>query len=282
MIQEFGDIRTVEKLDIVEGYVQLYIRVLSGGSFRPQKHYIDAFAGEGDFRLGDTDEPVSGSVKRIGKLEFENFHFIEKDKRKCDRLAKVVDNLGIKSKTHIYPGDANEELPKIINRLESKDRALVFIDPFGMQLKWDTLEQISRVKYCDIVYLFPCNSILRAAPIKSKGILLEDMKEATCDCLGMSEQEITTAFYSESRQPDLLDGSVLERNVNYDKVERLVLSRLKGLFKYVFEKPYRLQLDGKPTLFSIFLMTTNPSDNAQKAIKRLGKHVFRDDQPIQH
>ena len=284
MAQEFGDERTIRKLEIIEGYAQLFLEIL-GKLEWPITHYVDAFAGEGSFYLKGSDELVEGSVLRIGRHDFNRFHFVELDKRKCKELDAVISELGIVDKADVYQEDANKALPKIMSNLSKQDRFLIFLDPFGMELNWATLEEIAKMPCCDIVYLFPCHAILRATPTKSGGVLHKDMKDSTCLCLGMTEEEITEEFYQprhqstepvflEEMQQDLVLKSDDDRD-KYGRVEGLVQRRLSSLFEYVFENPYRLEIEGRATLFSMFLMTSNPSKSAQNAIRRLGKHVFR-------
>ena len=279
--QEFGDGRTIKKLDIIEEYARLFVSVLSRLGWA-KTHYIDAFAGEGYLFVKDTDKLVKGSVSRMGQLGFDQFHFVELDKRKCENLKAVISSLKIQNISNIYQGDANKALPIIVNNLTKQDRSLIFIDPFGMQFKWETLVKISKVPYCDIVYLFPCHTILRATPTQSDGVLHEDMKNSACSCLGMTEDEITEEFYSPkpplAQQPlfeEMREGEKLVRLKGYPEVERLVWERLNSIFKYVYGPPYRLTLDDKPDLYTMYLMTSNDSEPAKKAIKRLGQHVFK-------
>ena len=274
MPQKFGDERTIEKLEIVEEYARLFVSIL-GGLDWAKTHYIDAFAGEGHLFVKGINELVTGSVTRMGKLGFDQFHFVELNRRKFKNLKNVIAELGINDKSSVYRKDANIALPEIIKGLSSKDRALVFIDPFGLALKWETLVKISEIPYCDIVYLVPCHAPLRGLPRKDKGEILPSMVDSITACFGLSKEAIREEFSSLSPQPDFFEGEEVFRDANSPKVENFFKARLNKIFKFVYDKPKRLKLLGKPTQYSIFLMTTNPSKPAQEAINRLGKQVFK-------
>jgi three-Cys-motif partner protein len=53
-------------------------------------------------------------------------------------------------------GDANEVLKTWCReRNWHEERAVVFLDPYGMQVEWSTIERLAETKGVDLWYLFP-------------------------------------------------------------------------------------------------------------------------------
>jgi three-Cys-motif partner protein len=44
-------------------------------------------------------------------------------------------------------------------------RAVLFLDPYGMQVEWQTLQSIRETRAIDLLYLFPIGAILRQAAL---------------------------------------------------------------------------------------------------------------------
>lgn len=274
-VPKFGDKRTLEKLEILESYAKLYVKVLSGPKFNPTKHYIDAFAGAGHFMPRHSDKIEEGSALRIIKLDFDYFHFIEQNASHVKKLKSALRHVGIEEKLHMHQDDANDAIPEILDKLNKKDnRALIFLDPFGLSVKWKTLKYIAESKICDVIYLFPVHSVLRAIPKEGK-TLHSDMMLKLTELFGMSAEEIETRFYKLSEQMDWIDDYPRERDANYQKVEEFFRERLNSIFPYVFDKPKQLALTGKPKLYSVFLFVSNKSEKAHTAITKLGYHALK-------
>ena len=92
----FGGAWTLEKLDILESYLDAYTRALKGQPFKLM--YIDAFADTGRIALpgGEDDNEIydftSGSAERAVKIEdkpFDRLIFVEKEPARCVKLEKV-------------------------------------------------------------------------------------------------------------------------------------------------------------------------------------------------
>ena len=55
----------------------------------------------------------------------------------------------------VLPGDANENLKEICRKRWAQHRAVLFLDPFGMQVEWSTIEAVAKTKSVDMWLLFP-------------------------------------------------------------------------------------------------------------------------------
>ena len=197
----FGDQRTEKKLELVHEYAKLYVTVLSSAEFSPVKHYIDCCSGTGEVTLKN-GQTIDGSAIRMAQLNFDLFHFIEVDREKIENLKNKLNELAISEKAHYYQEDLNSSLIEILERIKIKEndrekpqRVLIFLDPYGLQVKWDTVKKIAQYHFVDVIYLFPSHAILRGIPRKYNGTLQPDMREKIINVYGLDEREIIDRFY---------------------------------------------------------------------------------------
>jgi three-Cys-motif partner protein len=188
----FGGSWTEEKLARLRKYLQAYRQIFARNErarfFRTW--YVDAFAGTGSRKdrrvdreaslFDDTyeDEDASGYRKGSAKIAlgleepFDRYLFIEAS---TQRLKTLRENL-----TTEYPeraprclfqlGDANRILKQwCLERNWKKERAVVFLDPYGMQVDWSTIEALAATKAVDLWYLFPLGvGVMRMLPLKGE------------------------------------------------------------------------------------------------------------------
>lgn len=178
--QSFGGPWTERKLKCLQDYLNAYRTIFTGNPraryFRTW--YVDAFAGtgsrstprpsrsssgEGFFEIYDdaeAQEYQDGSAKIALGLSspFDNYLFIEKSKARVTELQSAIraEFPQLYARCHFRAGDANAELKGwCAERNWSKDRAVVFLDPYGMQVEWGSVETLAATKGVDLWYLFP-------------------------------------------------------------------------------------------------------------------------------
>ena len=176
---EFGGGWTQRRLDLLKKYLQAYTRIFKRN---PQAQfysisYVDAFAGTGTLRrpaLGglakflpelqeNEKEFRKGSVRRALEVEppFDNFVFIEKDVKKCAELQTISADFRNRN-VKILNDDANNALLAWCRNLDPKrERAVVFLDPFGASVKWEAVAALGRTGAVDLWVLFPYSAINR-------------------------------------------------------------------------------------------------------------------------
>ena len=155
---EFGDQHTELKLSIVEKYLKFFTTALRG-KFE-ELWYIDAFAGTGSRTvryeeraagLLDAGEPERierrrGSARIAVDVQppFDFIVFIENKPSYVAALQELAANYPNRRIT-VVRNDANEALKSLLaaNHWRST-RAVLFLDPYGMQLEWSTLEKGGR------------------------------------------------------------------------------------------------------------------------------------------
>ncbi|MGB0343260.1 MAG: three-Cys-motif partner protein TcmP [Parvibaculales bacterium] len=282
MTQDFGGEWTERKLQTLETYAEMFAVAL-GRRFK--LHYIDAFAGDGVGAQKRRNEPdgqssffpasnidiIEGSASRLTDLPFGVFHFIDRNKNNVEGLKSLIERKEVPN-AEVHHGDANELTVQILDSLGGSDRVLLFFDPFGLQVKWETLERIARHQTkCDVWYLFPFFSINRSIPNHAQNIN-PGMKASLEQCLGMKEKDILKQVFTSESEPDLF-GDEEGKTRKEAGVETLFVSRLTEIFEYVFPKPLRLRNGKGHHLFSLVLCSNNPSSNAHRLIERFAKHA---------
>lgn len=279
---------TEQKLDAFEKYVRAYLTIMN--KYRDQYNwkliYFDAFAGSGSrgfidaesqenpSLFDDTELAISeseynvyvGAAERVLKIDirgFDFYYFNEKDSSARNELEEKLKRYQNPSVRYEYrSNDANEEIKKLANALISnkKYKALALLDPFGMQLNWESIELL---KNCgvDIWILVPTGVIInRLLDRKGKLIFSDKLQKF----FGLTEQEIKEYFY-EDRKEQTLFGEEINCHKLPDTVHRiaeLYVDRLKGIFKYVTEKPLVLNNTRDVPIFHFVFASNN--ENARK------------------
>lgn len=153
------------KLGLLRKYLEAYLVILTKQKWCESYEYIDAFAGTGKPQSRDEEIFVDGSPRVALSLKkpFTHYHFIEESSWRVKKLEELREEF-TERKISIYQGDCNKILiEKVVPQLPyaSKKRAIAFIDPFGMQLNWETLKTIASTKTIEIMLNFPVMAINR-------------------------------------------------------------------------------------------------------------------------
>lgn len=286
---EFGGQHTEIKLEIVEKYLKAYAIALR------QKFsslwYIDAFAGTGsrtvriEAKDGDLfDAPVPervesrrGSAKIALDIEpsFDRLIFMDQKPSHCAAL-EALKAAHPDRDIHVLNGDANLIIQQNINRVNwSSRRAILFLDPYGMEVAWATLKAIADTKAIDVWFLFPLSGLYRQAA-RNINAVDETKRKALTTMLGTSEWE-NELYSAPPPITDLL--GVLEapeerqRNADVAGLEQYVKRRLETIFPLVAE-PFPLPPQKKPQRFSLFFAASNPSEKAIALANRFARHIL--------
>lgn len=299
IMQSFGDEHTRLKLEAVEKYLGIYTTALKSKNF--ELLYVDACAGSGssipkravakeipnsgqisllpaDGPVVDTDKIIVGSAIRALGLEnpFTRYFFNDVKKSNIVALQKeVTGKFGhLADRVSITQFDANEMLHRICDETNwKKSRAMVFLDPFGLQIKYETLVRIARTKAVDVWYLVPVFAMFRQ--VRGDGEVLQDGGKSVDEALGTNEWRTMVAVQKKG-QIDMFGehptGST--RAVDVAWFESVAMDRLKVAFDgRVIEQVLKL---GKPNLheFSLMFAWANPSEPARLAAN-LARAVLR-------
>lgn len=264
----FGGTWTQEKLSIIDDYLKFYVTALS--KKKVKLVYIDAFAGSGKTILPDGQE-VDGSAILSLQYNFDEFYFIEIDPERASALDDVVKTRYPHkyAKVHIINENCNETLTKVLSALTVYNRAVMFLDPYALELDWSVLETAKNKEILDIWYLFPLNALTRNLP-KQKN--LTPSTSAKIDrILGTHDWE--NALYQLDAQISLFGDSNYTR-VNFNELVNFVTLRLKETFPYVSPKSRMLKNSKNSALFILFFIMTNKSTKAIGLGSKVVNEIF--------
>jgi three-Cys-motif partner protein len=178
----FGGDWTQTKLDVLKDYLAAYTKALKDKPTPAQpfrKAYIDAFAGTGSraarerstssepgsLLFPDLAEPapqklLDGSAKLALQVEprFDKYIFIERSPERCEQLETLKQEFPtLADDIDVQQGEANDVIQKLcapLNAWKSR-RAVLFLDPYGMQVEWKTIEAVAATKAIDLWLLVP-------------------------------------------------------------------------------------------------------------------------------
>lgn len=287
----FGGRHTDEKLDRLRQYLSAFSRALKNQGF--VRVYVDAFAGSGDRTevspalplLGD-DEPVLLTVPGSARLALEVeppldiFVLIEKNQERFSALESLKLEYPTR-KIHCRLGDANEEIKTLCQNLPwrgSPDcprgmRAVMFLDPYGMEVDWNTVEAIAKTRAVDLWYFFPLMGLYRQA---SRDIVAIDRtkREKLNRVLGTTDWE-KEWYQTPSGSTDLFDDPVNAiRTADVSKIESYVKLRLQSAFKGGVLNPLRIRNARGAPLASLFFAIANPNPKAVKTATSIASHIL--------
>lgn len=271
----YGGPWTVEKLEILEGYLNAYTTALKDQPFKLM--YIDAFAGTGYVELAqnnqDANDFIRGSAIRavsIGDKPFDKLVFIEKDQDRCEELERLRGQHTGRD-IQIENSDANEFLSELRQNW-TQWRGVLFLDPFGTQVEWSTIETIADFNALDTWILFPVWVISRMLPTSRRP---DDIAEGLVTRLNkVYGDENWRDLYRPSPQGNLFGQAEHERSPGTDGLLKIYKDKLSGLFGNRFLTQSRTLKNSKNSaLYEFLFCTGNPSGIGPA--KRIAEHILK-------
>lgn len=271
-------------MSIVKGYLNAYTLALR--TYFKHLWYIDAFAGTGSRtvrteRRGATlvETPVPEIIEqRRGSAQialdvnpaFDFIVFIEKNRNYAAALHDLAAKY-LQRRIYVAEEDANSALRSLVASNSWQDkRAVVFLDPYGMEVEWTTLQALAGTEAIDVWFLFSLAGLFRQATRKLTDI--DDHKRAALTRMFGSDSWETELYPSGA--PDMF-GDLPERRRELDPrgLERYVQRRLSEIFAAVLD-PLALPTDRGPQMFSLFLCISNKSPEAIGLARRIGNYLL--------
>ena len=281
--QRFGGDWTEDKLNLVAKYFKGYNVALKYQPF--EREYIDAFAGTGyrevrddaadgnalmfpELAVPEVQRFLDGSPRIALKAEpcFHKFTFIEKNSKKVEDLERLRIEFPDK-RIRIECGDANEWVQALCGEDWSYRRAVLFLDPFGMQVSWETLEAVAQTKCIDLWLLFPLGVAISRL-LKRDG----EIDESLCERLDFvfGDRSWYEEFYKPSppNKAKIVQQCFLEPadgefgqdypwKANFSVIEDYYRSRLRTIFAKVAKNSVRLTNSENVPLYLLFFMAGN-------------------------
>jgi len=226
-----------EKLD----YLQRYINVFET-SMRERweiRNYIDLLAGPGKNRIREAGTILLGSplLALTTEYPFTGCYFVDADAENTVTLQTRCDVSPHRDRVHIYTGDSNILIDDIVAKLkqdEHRSLNLAFLDPEGLELRWETVAKLASIRRMDLIINYPEGGLNRTM---SK--VFENTDETSVDrffgtrswreiyaqwrltrhdgihgqLIDLYKSRLQTLGYSEIRQADEIGDEPLMRNV---------------------------------------------------------------------
>ena len=278
----WGGAWTEEKLNAFEKYVNAYLTIMN--KYRDQNNwkliYFDGFAGsgsrqesapeEGNQLMLDlinehhvtTDElsPYKGAAERVLNISekgFDYYYFIDKDEDSSKQLKEKLTPICKGRKLEFRHSDANTEVKKLAAALHSnrKLKALVLLDPFGMQVDWESIERLKGTG-TDLWILIPTGVIVNR--LLDRRCKLTHIEKLT-SFFGKDEEYLRNYFYNTRQESTLFgDVEVVEKvKEPISKIAELYIQQMKSIFKYATEKPLVLYNTRRMPIFHFACASNN-------------------------
>jgi three-Cys-motif partner protein len=292
----FGGDWTSEKLDMVKRYLVSYTTALKNQPFRIA--YIDAFAGTGyraprpqarptasaqapipglppELLEKDSQEFMDGSARMALQVEprFHRYIFIEKNPKRFAELEKLKGDFPDKRDDIILESaDANAYLQDLCrNRNWKTRRAVLFLDPYGMQVEWETIKAVGETQAIDLWLLFPLGVAVNRMVTKD-GKINRPWRQKLDIMFG--DTGWYDEFYKESTSDDLFGPRAeLKKVANFDSIGQYFVRRLKTAFYQVAESPRPLYNSRNVPLFLLCFAVGN-AKGAPIAM-RIADHILK-------
>lgn len=278
---------TNKKLKALHRYLTAYA-VLMKDKPRPEKPfrkiYFDAFCGSG---TRNSEEPTlfgSEELQNFAEFsprvalsiapQFDNFVFCDAKAANVDRLKKRLESEGLDmGRCRFAVGDANAEVTTFCRSTNWREtRSVMFLDPFGLQVNWATLEEIARTQAIDLWYLFPSGlGPLRMTP--RSGDVPADWATRLTTIWG--DQSWREVAYSEETTKDLFGQAdpKISKTGDVGAFERAFMERLRTIFPGVSRSALRLRNSVGFEMFSLIFACANPRDAAKKPALNIANHI---------
>jgi three-Cys-motif partner protein len=141
----------------------------------------------------------------------------------------------------------------------------MFLDPFGSQVKFSTIESIAKTEAIDLWYLFPAFlSVFRQ--ISADGRMTKEQRESIERILGTVNWR-ETWIKTEVQKNLFGHQTVNSKQVEIDDITRFMISRMKTVFDgRVLDNWLPLGKDGAHW-YSLLFAWANPGEKAKLAAK---------------
>ncbi|MDE0681279.1 MAG: three-Cys-motif partner protein TcmP [Candidatus Poribacteria bacterium] len=266
---KFGGNWTEEKLECVSKYLHSYTQIMKEREYHFT--YIDAFAGTGYRELKNSEDIeipsfLAGSARKALEVRhpFKEYIFIEEEKNSYTELKNLTNefpnhNIGC------INANANQYLTDLCRERDWRtNRALVFLDPYGMQVEWQTIESIAKTQAIDLWILFLIGMGVSRL-LRNDGKIPLTERQTLDEFFGRDDW--FDEFYQLARQRSLFnEEDELEKRDNIlAEIEQYFLKCLDSVFAMVAKNPLPLRNSKNSLMYLLCFAAGNP--NAPKALK---------------
>lgn len=309
----FGGSWTEEKIDRVRDYLVAYTTIFTKNerARHLRTTYVDAFAGTGRrvsagdpgrdartteaalfedaFEDAEADPEArsfkEGSARAALEVEpeFDSYVFVDKNPGRARQLGKLKEDFPDKAdRISVERAEANAFLTRWCDETDwQRNRAVVFLDPYGMQVDWSTIETIAATKAIDLWVIFPLGQAVNRLLTKNRipeGALAqrltrhlgtEKWKEEfyrAADAEPEGDQYTLEGFEELAQEQGIL------KKASLDVIGDFFVRRLRGIFSGVAPDPLPLTNSKNVPLYLLCFAAGNPA-GTPTAVKIAG-HIL--------
>jgi three-Cys-motif partner protein len=282
-----------EKLNALREYLGFYTTVLKNqGHWLRGTLYVDAFAGPGLSRIRTKSkspdppglfglDPESDSAEteflkgspRVA-LEianpFTSYLFVDRDAQRFAELRSLKSEYGETRRIEIQEGDANVALQTwLASGIDwQHNRGVVFLDPFGMQVPWSSIEALAKTKALEVLINFPLGMAIQRLLIRS-GEIPEGWQMSLDVFFGSPEWR--QIVYEE--QEDFFGTKTRKASDSGERLVEWYRSRLRHAFGHVSTARLIRNTRGNPLYFLIWAGPNATGLKGAEHILRKGESV---------
>lgn len=287
----FGGAWTEAKLEIVSAYAKSFQIALKNQPF--ENWYIDPFAGTGQrtekrqsggiFEGRPPEEEIvtfSGSAKRALEISphFDHYCFADAKASHVRALQALASEYSSRD-IQVFHGDGNDCVRDVLSAVpwtgpnSWRQRGIVFLDPYGMSIRWDTLQLIASTRRLDVWFLFAAKAVRQQLGGSIHDV--DEPKAAALDRFFGEPNWREEFFRTPEGQVTLFDiEPTAETAVNLSAIGAYARKRFADAFRWV-SKPKSLTVRNVPDYFQLYCMTNNNSEKAVALVSRLHAGVVK-------
>ena len=143
------------KYKILENYCAMFTGAMKGKW--DKLVYIDLFSSSGKAIIKGTGEEIDTSplIAYKTKTPFDKYIFCDENKGLVDSLRKELESYQPRNDYECIHGNCNEKVSSIIDSIprEEKTLSFCFVDPYGLNIDFATIETLSKERKIDFIIL---------------------------------------------------------------------------------------------------------------------------------
>lgn len=291
-MQHFGGDWTEQKLKCIKDYLGAYKLVMKNQPFTT--FYIDAFAGTGyrEIKLDSGqlvfEELVKTDIEQFRRgsadialgidLPFDKYIFVEKHPAKVAKLQQLkLKYKQLAERITICQGDANEVIKDICadNWIQQSRRGVIFLDPFGMNITWETLKRIASTKALDLWVLFPLGVAVNRM-LTRDGKIRKTWETKLTEIFGTSKWREEFYEPSKARQLSIFQTNgkeKFEKSANLERIALFFNKRLESIFAGVADNPLMLKNSKNNPIYLLCFAVGN--ERGKKRALPIAQYILR-------
>lgn len=285
----FGGSWTEDKLARVRGYLGAYTTIFTANerARHLRTTYVDAFAGTGArssppparrtegslFEDAEADPEARsfkrGSARAALEVEppFDSYVFVDRNPEHAEQLRRLGDEFPAKAdRISVEAAEANSFLERWCAKTDwDKNRAVVFLDPYGMQVDWSTIEAIAATEGVDLWVLFPLGQAVNRLLTRRRipeGALADRLTRHLGTESWRDEFYRAANAASGEAQPSMLEDVDEEQGIlktaSLDAIGAFFVRRLEEIFAGVAPNPLMLRNSRNVPIYLLCFAAGNP------------------------